>query len=172
MYQQLQIGKIVSAQGIKGEVRVIPLTDDPKRFEDLKWLYVDKNGSTDKYHLEGVKYLKNLVVLKLKGIDNAEAAETLRDSFLLIDRKDAVKLPENSYFICDLIGIRVIDENGQVLGELKNILQTGSNDVYLVKSENGREILLPALKSVVREISMEEMIMKVTVPKGLLDDEI
>lgn len=172
MYEQLQIGKIVNKQGIKGEVRVIPLTDDPKRFEKLDWIYLDRNGIQDKYYLEGIKYLKNLLVLKFKGIDNPESAEALRGSFLIIDRKDAVKLPENSYFVCDLIGLKVIDEKGRVLGELNNILQTGSNDVYVVKAESGREILLPALKSVVREISIVEGMMKVTVPEGLLDDEI
>ena len=172
MYEQLQIGEIVNVQGIKGEVRVVPLTDKPDRFEKLDWLYIDKNGIKDKYYLEGVKYLKNLVVLKFKGIDSPEAAEALRGSFLLIDRKDAVKLPENSFFICDLMGLKVIDENGQLLGELNNVLQTGSNDVYVIKAENGREILLPALKSVVREISIEEGRMNVIVPKGLLDDEI
>ena len=172
MYEHLQIGKIVNIQGIKGEVRAIPLTDNPDRFEKLDWLYIDKNGIKDKYYLEGVKYLKNLVVLKFKGVDSPEAAEALRDSFLLIDRKDAVKLPENSFFVCDLIGLKVMDENGHLLGELNNVLQTGSNDVYIIKSENGSEILLPALKSVVREISIEEGRMSVIVPKGLLDDEI
>ncbi len=172
MYEQLQIGKIVNVQGIRGEVRVIPLTDNPDRFEKLKWIDIDKNGVKDKYYLEGVKYLKNLVVLKFKGIDTPEAAETLRGAFLLIDRKDAVKLPENSFFICDLIGLKVTDEKGQLLGELNNVLQTGSNDVYVVKREDGREILLPALKSVVQEISIEEGRIRVIVPKGLLDDEI
>lgn len=172
MYEQLQIGKIVNIQGIKGEVRVIPLTDNPERFKKLDWLYIDKNGIKDKYYLEGVKYLKNLVVLKFKGVDDPEAAEALRGAFLLIDRKDAVKLPENSYFICDLIGLKVADENGKLLGELKDVLQTGSNDVYVIKCENGSEILLPALKSVVMDISIEEGRMSVIVPKGLLDDEI
>ncbi|NJD01316.1 MAG: 16S rRNA processing protein RimM [Ruminiclostridium sp.] len=172
MYEYLQIGKIVNIQGIKGEVRVIPLTDNPGRFEKLDWLYIEKNGINDKYYLEGVKYLKNLVILKLKGVDNPETAEALRGSFLLIDRINAVKLAENSFFICDLIGMKVVDEKGKFLGKLDNILQTGSNDVYVVKSENGGEILLPALKSVVREISIAEGRMHVIVPKGLLDDEI
>lgn len=172
MYEELQIGKIVNIQGIRGEVRVIPLTDNPERFKKLEWVYVDKNGVKDKYYLEGVKYLKNLVVLKFQGVDAPEAAEALRDAFLLVDRKNAVKLPKDSFFVCDLIGLEVIDENGRLLGKLYNVLQTGSNDVYAIKNESGGEILLPALKSVVREISLEEGRMRVIVPKGLLDDEI
>lgn len=172
MYEQLQVGKIVNIQGVKGEVRVIPLTDDPERFKKLKWVYIDKNGIKDKYYIESVKFLKNLVVLKFKEIDSVEAAEALRDTYILIDRKDAVKLPKDSFFICDLIGLKVFDEKGQLLGELKNVLHTGSNDVYVVNGEDDREILIPALKSVVSGISLEEGKMNVILPKGLLDDEI
>ena len=172
MYQQLQIGKIVNVQGVRGEVRVIPLTDNPERYNKLEWVYIDKNGIKDKYYIESVKFLKKLVVLKFKGIDSVEAAETLRNTHILIDRKDAVKLPEDSFFICDLIGLKVIDEKGCYLGELVNVLHTGSNDVYAVKGEDDREILIPALKSVVSGISFEEGKMSVIVPKGLLDDDI
>ncbi len=172
MHEQLQIGKIVSSQGVRGEVRVIPLTDNPQRFEKLKGFYVENNGTKEKYRLESVKYLKNLVVLKLQGIDTPEQAEVLRGAFILIDRQDAVKLPEDTYFVCDLIGLKVRDENGAELGTLENILETGSNDVYVVKNESGKEILIPALKSVVRDISINAGVITVEVPKGLLDDEV
>lgn len=172
MYEHLQIGEIVNTHGIKGEIKVIPLTDDPTRFENLDWIYLDKKGILEIYNIAGVKYVKNMVILKLEGIDNPDEAEALKGSFLLIDRKNAIKLPENSYFICDLIGMQVQDDNGVVLGKLNNILQTGSNDVYVVRKENGSEILIPALKSVVREVSIQTGIMKVTIPEGLLDDEI
>lgn len=172
MYEQLQIGKIVNIHGVRGEIKIIPLTDNPERFEKLDWLYVDINGTKFKHYIDGVKYLKNLVVLKLKGIDTPDDADALRGSFLLVDRKDAVELSEDSFFVCDLIGLTVYDENGNILGKLINVLQTGSNDVYVVKGGDGREILLPALKSVVREVSILDGAMKVTIPKGLLDDEI
>lgn len=172
MYEYLQIGEIVNTHGIKGELKVIPLTDDPGRYEDLDWLYIDKNGSFEKIQINTVKYLKGFVILKLKGIESIEAAEALKGLFLLIDRQNAVKLPQDSFFICDLIGVEVYDNNGKLLGKLDNVLKTGSNDVFVIRNENGGEILLPALKSVVREISIETGRMKVSIPEGLLEDEI
>lgn len=172
MYEYLQIGEIVNTHGIKGEIKIIPLTDDPERFEDLDWLYIDKKGKLDRHNIESVKYLKNLVVLKLEGINTPEAGEALKGNFLLIDRKHAVQLPKDSYFICDLIGLQIEDNNGIVLGKLVNVLHTGSNDVYVARAENGREILIPALKSVVNEISLEMGLIKVTLPEGLLEDEV
>lgn len=172
MYEYLQIGKIVNIHGVHGEVKLIPLTDDPKRFEELKWVYVEKAGSMAKHEIAGVKYVKNSVVLKLSGIDSADEAEKYRESFVLVDRENAVKLPECSYFICDIIGLEVYDEKGALLGKVEDVLQTGSNDVYQVKNEAGKEILIPALKSVVRNISLERQRIDVIIPKGLLDDEV
>ncbi|HEX2947409.1 MAG TPA: ribosome maturation factor RimM [Clostridia bacterium] len=172
MYDYLQIGKIVNIHGVRGEVKLIPLTDDPKRFEDLEWVYVEKSGSMEKHDISGIKYVKNLVVLKLSGIDSADEAEKYRECFLLVDRKNAVKLPEGSYFVCDIIGLSVFDENGTLLGKVEDILETGSNDVYQVTNNAGKDILIPALKSVVHRISLEEQRIDVTLPKGLLDDEV
>ncbi len=176
----LQIGKIVGTHGLKGEVRVVPLTDNPDRFVGMKEVNVENKGVITKYNLESVKFLKNLVVLKLSGIDEINAAEAMRESYLIVDRKDAVKLPKNSFFICDLIGLKVIDEKGDFLGNLVEVLSTGSNDVYIIRDEksvncNGakrKDILIPALKSVVTEVSTEAGTMKVQLPKGLLDDEV
>jgi 16S rRNA processing protein RimM len=172
MDEYLQIGEIVNTHGVNGEIKIIPLTDNPERFEDLKWAYIDKKGSIEKYYINGIKYLKNLVVLKLKGVDDLSAAQALKGFFMLVDRENAVKLPENSFFICDILGSTVHDDKGNLLGELVDVLQTGSNDVYIIKDENKRELLLPALKSVVKEVSVENKTMIVTIPKGLFDDEI
>lgn len=172
MYEYLQIGKIVNIHGVHGEVKLIPLTDDPGRFEDLEWVYVERAGSMEKHDIKGVKYVKNSVVLKLSGIESADEAEKFRGNYVLVDREHAVRLPEGSYFICDLIGMDVFDEKGRLLGKLDDVLRTGSNDVYQVKDESGKEILIPALKSVVRGISLEGRRMDVTLPKGLLDDEV
>jgi 16S rRNA processing protein RimM len=172
MYEHLQIGEIVNIHGVKGEIKVYPLTDDPTRYEKLKWFYIDQKGKLEKHKIENVKYFKNMVILKLEGIDDPDQAEALKGSFILIDRKDAVKLSEDSYFICDLIGMQVQDDEGKVLGNLNNVLQTGSNDVYVVRNESGQEILIPALKSVVLEISIQAGIIKVKLPVGLIDEEI
>lgn len=172
MYKQLQIGEIVNTHGIKGEIKVYPLTDNPKRFEELDWVYLESKGKQEKCKIENVKYIKNLVLIKLEGIDSLEAAEALRGSFLVIDRDRAVKLQKDNYFICDLIGMNILDNSGKSLGKLVNILHTGSNDVYVAKSDEGKEILIPALKSVVNEIDLETGFMKVTLPEGLLDDEV
>ncbi|MDP4094445.1 MAG: ribosome maturation factor RimM [Bacillota bacterium] len=168
MEEYLEIGKIINVHGVKGELKVLPLTDDPSRYDELKWAYIEKEGQLKRYDFQGVKYFKGFVFLKLKGIDAVEDAELLKNLFIKVDRKNAVKLPENSYFICDLIGCEVLDENDNKLGILNNIISTGSNDVYIVKDENDREILIPALKSVVREISVDNKIIRVTLPEGLI----
>lgn len=170
MYEYLQIGKIVNTHGIRGEMKLIPLTDDPGRFDELDWVYVEKDGM-HKYNIESVKYFKGMVIIKLEGVDNPEAAASFKEHFLLVDRQNAVKLPEDTFFICDILGSRVYDENGSELGILHDVLQTGSNDVYIVKGSGG-EILIPALKSVIRRVSPEQKRIDVIVPKGLLDDEI
>jgi 16S rRNA processing protein RimM len=172
MVEYLQVGKIVNTHGVKGEMRVLPLTDDPHRFDALDWVYVEKGSEMIQYDIKGVKYIKNLVIVKLSGIDTIDAAEALKDCFILVDRSNAVKLPKDTFFICDLIGCTIIDEKNVVLGQITDILKTGSNDVYVIKNESGRELLLPALKSVVRAVSLEQKRIDVTVPKGLLEDEV
>jgi len=166
----LQIGEIVNTRGIKGEIKVIPLTDDPKRFSELDWVYVEVKGMLNKYDIQSVKYLPPFVVVKLKGVDSVEAAEKLVDSFILVDRANAVKLPENSWFICDIIGCTVYEEDGDILGEVADVLRTGSNDVYLVKCQGKKDILIPALKSVVKEVSVESRKIVVSIPEGLIDE--
>lgn len=168
----LDIGKIINTHGVKGEVKVIPFTDDPERYRKLKQVYLDRPSGLETYHISGVKFFKNTVIIKFKEINDMETAEALKETVIKIERKDAVKLPKNSYFVCDILGCEVIDENGRSLGILKDVLQTGANDVYVVRNENNREILIPAIKSVVERISLEDKKINVTLPKGLLDDEV
>ena len=103
MIDYLQIGKIVNTHGVKGEIRLIPLTDDPHRFDELEWVYVEKNNTMVKHDILNVKYVKGFVILKLSGIDTMDAADALKDCFILVDRSHAIKLPEDSFFICDLL---------------------------------------------------------------------
>lgn len=174
MTKFLQIGKIVNTHGVRGELKIIPLTDDAKRFDKLKWAYIsqDISENMERYNVEKVRYHKNFVYLKFKEISSLDQGEKFKNSYIIIDRKDAVTLPKDSFFICDLVGMDVFEESGQALGKLKEVIKTGSNDVYIVKNQNGSEILIPALKSVVKDVSIEDNKMVVNLPEGLIDDEI
>lgn len=170
MHEYLEIGKIVNTHGIKGEVKVIPLTDDSRRYDDLKWVFVGDDKTQKKYDVESVKYFKDTVIVKLKDVNDMDGAEKLKNLFFLVDRENAVKLPPDSYFVCDLVGSGVYEERGNFLGILKDIIQTGSNDVYVVrneKAEKNKEILIPALKSVVKDISIKDHKIIVNLPEGL-----
>lgn len=169
MLEYLIVGQLVNTHGVKGELKATALTDDPQRFKKLKWVYIDKNGTLEKYNIVGIKFFKQFVILKFTGVDSIEAAEKLKGLYLKIDRANAVKLPKDSFFITDILGLKVYDENNMLLGELADVIQTGSNDVYIVKDTEGKEILIPALKSVVKEVALEEGRISVILPKGLLD---
>lgn len=162
----LRVGKIVNTQGIRGDVRVIPLTDYINRFGDLKYVYLN-DEKLIKQEIESVSYHKSFVLLKFRGIDSMSDAEKLKDNYILVDRRNAVKLPEGRYFICDLIGLKVYDIGGGSLGEIVDVISTGSNDVYVTRMDD-REILIPALKTVVMDINIEEGRMTVHLPEGLI----
>ena len=149
MEEYLELGQIVNSYGIKGFLKVVPYTDDNTRFNDLETIYIEKSNKLQEYVIEEVKYSKNLVLLKLKGIDTIEQAEKFRNCYLKINRKDAIELEEDTYFLVDLIGIEVFTESGENLGNIIDVFPTGSNDVYVVKNEEGKQILLPAIKDVI-----------------------
>ena len=167
MLEYLSIGQIVNTHGFRGEVKIYPLTDDISRFEKLKEVYMEENNELVKYKVESIKFLRSTVAVKLKGIDSEEAANKLKGSYIKVDRKSAVKLPKDTYFICDLIDSEVYDEKAQLLGTVKDVLQTGSNDVYVVQS-TGKDILIPALKDVVKKIDLENKKIMVEMPEGLI----
>lgn len=148
--EMMTIGQIVNTHGIKGEIKVFPLTDDSKRFKKLKSVYVD--GIDTK--IESVKIGTKVVILKLEGIDTPEQAEKYKLKYLEIDRRDAVKLERGSYFVVDIVGCSVFDTDGLELGTVAKVLNLPSNDVYQIAGE--KELLIPALKSVVREINIED----------------
>nr|WP_242854387.1 ribosome maturation factor RimM [Oxobacter pfennigii] len=166
LVEYMRIGKIVNTQGIKGEVRVIPLTEDINRFDDLNFVFLDDEKLV-KLEIEQVKYHKNFVLIKFMGYDDMSKSETLKDNYILIDRANAIKLPKGSYFVSDLINLSVYEKD-VFLGKIIDILTTGSNDVYIVKDKD-REILIPALKSVVKEININEGKMEVELPEGLME---
>ena len=167
MEDLLEIGQIVNSYGIKGFFKVVPFTDDITRFDKLKTVYIEKNKKLLSMEIEEVKYHKNLVLLKLKGIDDINDTEQYKNCYLKIDRKDAVELQENSYFIVDLIGMEVVTDEGVLLGNLIDVFPTGSNDVYVVKDEMGKQILLPAIGEVIKNVDVENKKMTVHLMEGL-----
>ena len=164
--QFLEIGKITSIFGIKGEVKVQPWCDSPEmlcEFDTLYW----KSGTP--VEIEYSRVQKNMAVLKIKGINDADSAQKLRNHVLYMNRDD-VELEEGSYFIADLIGLTVSDSaTGEVYGTLSDVTETGANDVYHITSESGRLLLIPAIPEVIDEIDLENSIMKITPLKGLFD---
>lgn len=168
MQEFLEVGQIVNTYGIKGFVKVKAFTDEIARFEKLKTIFVEQNKQCQEMKIEEVKMHKNMVLLKLEDIDTIEEAEKYRNAFLKIRREDAIELPEDSYFIVDLLGIDVYTDKGVLLGNLVDIFPTGSNDVYVVKDKLGKQILLPAIASVVKNINLEERKMMVHLLEGLV----
>ncbi len=165
----LQIGVISSTHGIKGEVKVFPTTDDVNRFKKLKEVYLDTGKEKLTLHPESVKFFKQFVILKFKEYNNINDVEQFRQKSLWVDRQNAVKLRKDEYFIADLIGLKVITDEEKILGTLKDVLQTGANDVYIVEMEDGKEVLLPAIKECVLKVDVEAGEVLVHVMDGLLD---
>lgn len=164
----LEIGQIVNSYGIKGFFKVVPFTDDITRFNNLKNIYIEKNKKLEKKEIEEVKYHKNLVLLKIKGIDDINDTEQYKNCYLKIDRENAVQLPEDTYFITDIIGIQVFTEEGELLGNIIDVFPTGSNDVYVVKNELGKQILLPAIGEVIKKVDVIAKKMTVKLIAGLI----
>lgn len=150
MREILRVGKILNIHGIKGELKVLPLTDDPKRYDDLEFVLLDGK----EVNIEGCKYQKDRVILKLKDINTIEEAERLKNKYLEIPREYAVELEEDRYFIADLIGCTVYDTEGRNLGKIYDVIQTKNNDVYWIKEP--KELLIPVLLDIVLDINIEE----------------
>ena len=165
----ITIGEIINTHGHLGEVRVWPLTDFPERFQDLKQVLINKNGSLITLHIEQARTHKQFIIIKFNEITDMNDADALRGALLQIPMEELKELPENTFYIFDLIGLKVSADTGEQLGRITNVLQTGGNDVYVVKPTEGKEILIPALKHVVKEINTREKTMVVTLLPGLLD---
>ena len=168
MTKYLEIGQIVNTFGIKGMVKIKPFTDDIRRFDDLKKVYVKTKKTETLYKVESVRYHKNMVLMKLKGIDNPEDANLLRQSYLLVDRENEEPLEEGVYYIVDLLGLEVYSDDNKLLGTVQDIFNTGSNDIYDVKDELGKRILLPGIPDVIKEVDLENKKIIVHLIPGLI----
>lgn len=163
----LQVGVITDTHGIKGEVKVFPTTDDVNRFDYLKKAYIDSKEGLIPVKVNSVKYFKQYVIIKFKGINDINDIEKYKKSPLLVTREDAVPLEEGQYYITDIIGINVYTDDGVNIGTLKEVLQTGANDVYIVRNSENKEILIPAIKQCILDIDLEKKEMKVHLLDGL-----
>ncbi|HIT59689.1 MAG TPA: ribosome maturation factor RimM [Candidatus Fimousia stercorigallinarum] len=165
----LRVGVITTTHGLRGEVKVFPTTDDPKRFKKLKEVLLDTGKERRKLQVESVRFQKNLVILKFKEFDSINDVEQYKKCDLYVSRKNAVKLEENENFIVDLIGMHVVLEDGTEFGIMKDVLQTGANDVYIVEMLDGREVLLPAIPECILDVDLDSETMTIHLMKGLLD---
>ena len=168
MSEYLEIGQIVNTNGLKGMLKVRPLTDDLTRFDDLETVYIDMHKELIEFKVQEVRYSKNMVLLKLEGIDDIDEAEKFRNLYIKINREDAVDLDENSYFIVDIIGSQVYTEKDELLGKITEVLELKSNDVYVVKNAEGKEILLPAIEDVIKNIDIENKKVIIHLMDGLI----
>ena len=155
MEDMLRVGVIASTHGVKGEVKVFPTTDDAARFKQLKEVLLDTGKERLPLTIEHVKFFKNMVILKFKGYDSINDIEKYRSKDLLIFRENAVELGPDEYFITDLIGLEVMTDQGETLGVMKDVLETGANDVYVVELESGKELLVPAIGECILDVNLE-----------------
>lgn len=163
----LQVGAITTTHGVRGEVKVFPTTDDPKRFKKLKQVKLDTEKEYLDLEIESVKFFKQFVILKFKGFDSINEIEKYKSKTLWVTREQAVKLQKDEYFVTDMIGMDVFLEEGDRVGILKDVMQTGANDVYVVDSEEFGEILLPAIKECILKVDIEGRRMEVHRMEGL-----
>ena len=168
MEKQLQVGVISSTHGVRGEVKVFPTTDDVTRFRQLKKVYLDTGREMLPLEIQNVKFFKQFAILKFKGIDNINDIEKYRGKSLMIDREDAVDLEEDEYFIADMIVMKVCTEDGSEFGTLKDVMETGANDVYIIDSLEHGEVLIPAIRECILDVDMDEERMTIHLMEGLV----
>ena len=168
MEQFLQVGVITTTHGLKGEVKVYPTTDYPERFEEIKEVLLDTGRTKMPLEIQSVRYFKNLVILKFKGINDINDIEKYKQCSLWVTRENATPLYEDEYYIADLIGCTVYLEDETEFGELIQVIETGANDVYVIKMTDGKEVLIPAIKDCILDVDIEAQEMTIHLMDGLL----
>lgn len=168
MEDLLKVGVITTTHGVRGEVKVYPTTDEPERFLELDYVLLDTGRELRKLEIKNVKFFKNLVILKFKGVDNINDIEKYKGRDLWIPREEGQELEEDEYYIADLLGMSVVLEDGQEFGTLKDVMETGANDVYIIDSAEHDEVLLPAIKECILDVDLEKNVMTIHLMKGLI----
>ncbi len=166
--QILEIGKVVNTHGIRGEIKIQPWCDDPLMFNELEYIFI----GDEKYKLSRVRLHKSCLIVLLDGINDINVAEKLKNKTVTVNRSDLGVLPEGTYYIADIIGLKVIDEKDSEIGVISDVISTGSNDVYQVSRENKKDVLIPVIEDVVNEVNIDGGYVSVTLMKGLMDDEV
>ena len=168
MEQFLQVGVISSTHGLRGEVKVFPTTDDAARFQTLKEVILDTGKEKLDLEIQSVRFFKQFVIVKFKGIDDINDIEKYKGKSLFVTRENAQPLKEDEYYIADLIGMEVYLEDGSHFGTLKDVMETGANDVYIIKTEEGKEVLIPAIYECILDVDVEAGKMKIHLLDGLV----
>lgn len=167
MEDLLQVGAITSTHGLRGEVKVFPTTDDPARYKKLKEVILDTGKQQLQMEIAGVRFFKQMVIVKFKGIDNINEVEAYKGAKLYVTRENAVELGEDEYFFADLVGLVAVTEDGEELGTVADVLPTGANDVYVIKPKQGKELLVPAIKECIRKVDLDGGNMTIRLLPGL-----
>lgn len=165
----LEVGKIINTHGLKGEVKIVTWTDSPDVFEDLEYVIIKSKKGDITLTIKGVKYQKNNIIVKFKELERIEDAEPLKNSVLYAPREMLGELPDGVYYIADLIGLEVFDDEGQKIGIIADVFSTGANDVYDIKREGQKNLLLPVIDDVVLDVDIEGGKVTVHIMEGLLD---
>jgi 16S rRNA processing protein RimM len=163
----IQIGKVANTHGVRGELKIFPLTDDIRRFELLKHIRIENNNRFFNCTITGVKYFKNLVILQLKEVQNMNEALELKGGTLLIPMDEALPLSEDENYIFEMIGLLAKEEDGTELGRLKEVLETGTHDIYVIDDGSKHGLMIPAIKEFVTEVNVEEGYLIVKLIEGL-----
>lgn len=169
MEKFLKIGAVTTTHGVRGEMKVFPTTDDPERFLDLDEVILTNGKQSETHQILGVRFFKNLVILKLEGIGSMDDAVKYRSWDVMIPREKGVPLKENEYYVADVIGMTVRTEDGQIFGTLRDVIETGANDVYAVETQEHGEVLIPAIKACIMKVDVEKGEMTVHLLPGLID---
>jgi len=164
----ITIGKVVSTQGNKGEFKVLPLTDSADRFKNITSIFIRKNINRKTLNIEKTRFKENMVILKSKDIENINDAKMIVGYYLEVKRENAVKLPKDTYFVFEIIGLEVYTEKNILLGKVENVISTGSNDVYVVKKKDKEELFIPAIHDVVKDIDLEKKRITINMVDGLI----
>ncbi|MBQ7794485.1 MAG: 16S rRNA processing protein RimM [Clostridia bacterium] len=162
----LEVGKIVNTHGLRGEVKVVPWTDYPEVFEDIKTVFT---ADGKEFNIKGIKYQKSNIILRFAEITDIDEAEKLKGKTVFAERNALGELPEGVYYVADLIGLKVITDEGEELGEISDVLQTGANDIYEVKREGKKALLIPVIESVVLKVDTDARTVTVHLMEGLLN---
>ena len=170
--EKIKIGTVVHAVALRGEVKVYHFSDYKERFEELEEVIVERKGKGKTYKIEKVRYQKDMAILKLKGVDDRNAAEALKEYDIFITEEDLRELPEDTFYVRDLIGCKVFNaETGAEIGTMKDVLQNSAQDIYIIQTAGGKEAMIPAVGDFVDEVNIEEKYVKVKLIPGLIDDE-